>query len=173
MFRALIERAGDETDAQAVLENRSNHVAASDAAPMHAVAIPGFRNDNDELNGPTSRSHFAGVRSLIESSHLKRFKNLPNVNLPRVHLPCSSAPTLPGKATFVMHSPFPMQLAAVIAWRTSSRKDCLNLARLTDQRQIGAEDLYRICARRGSHRVARPKNRLPIMKTDDEDEEES
>ena len=107
MFRALIERAGDETDAQAVLENRSNHVAASDAAPMHAVAIPGFRNDNDELNGPTSRSHFAGVRSLIESSHLKRFKNLPNVNLALGPSTMLIGANAPGKSNIRDAFPFP------------------------------------------------------------------
>jgi len=47
----------------------------------------------------------------------------------------------------------------------------LNLASLSDEQQIEAEDDFRICARRGSDEAAKPKKRQRKMKqADDEDE---
>ena len=46
----------------------------------------------------------------------------------------------------------------------------LNLANLTDEQQIEAEDDYRICVRRGSEQAAKPKKRQrKILPDDDED----
>jgi hypothetical protein len=49
----------------------------------------------------------------------------------------------------------------------------LNLANLTDEQQIEAEDDYRICVRRGRDEETKPKKRQRKMKPDDEHEEES
>ena len=49
----------------------------------------------------------------------------------------------------------------------------LNLANLTDEQQIEAEDDYRICVRRGRDEETKPKKRQRKMKPDDELEEES
>jgi len=47
----------------------------------------------------------------------------------------------------------------------------LNLANLTDEQQIEAEDDYRICARRGSEQEAKPRKRQRKMKQADDDDE--
>jgi DNA modification methylase len=57
--------------------------------------------------------------------------------------------------------------------RAIYEKGGLNLANLTDEQQIEAEDDYRICARRGSTEEAKPKRKQRKMKPDDEHEEES
>ncbi len=57
LLQALIELAGEGTDERVILENLSNHLAARGVAPVRAVALPGFRDedDNDEEDGPMSR----------------------------------------------------------------------------------------------------------------------
>ncbi len=52
-------------------------------------------------------------------------------------------------------------------------KGGLNLANLTDEQQIEAEDDYRLCVRRGSDEETKPKKRQRKIKPDDEQEEES
>ena len=47
-------------------------------------------------------------------------------------------------------------------------KGGLNLAKLTDEQQIEAEDDYRICARRGSTEEAKPKRQRRKKNEDDE-----
>ena len=49
----------------------------------------------------------------------------------------------------------------------------LNLANLTDEQQIEAEDDYRIRVRRGSDQEAKPRKRQRKMKPGDEQEEHS
>jgi hypothetical protein len=49
----------------------------------------------------------------------------------------------------------------------------LNLANLTGEQQIEAEDDFRICARRGSEEEAKPKKKQRKMKPGDKREEES
>ncbi len=49
----------------------------------------------------------------------------------------------------------------------------LNLAHLSDEQQIEAEDDYRICVRRGSTEKAKPKRNPRRIKSDSEHEEES
>jgi hypothetical protein len=44
----------------------------------------------------------------------------------------------------------------------------LNLANLTDEQQIEAEDDYRICARRGSDEEAKPKKQRRTIREGDE-----
>ena len=57
--------------------------------------------------------------------------------------------------------------------RAVHEKGGLNLANLTDEQQIEAEDDDRICARRGSEQEGKPKNRQRIMKrAEDVDESE-
>ena len=51
-------------------------------------------------------------------------------------------------------------------------KGGLNLANLTDEQQIEAEDDYWICVRRGRDGETKPKKRQRKMKPDDEHEEE-
>ena len=48
-------------------------------------------------------------------------------------------------------------------------KGGLNLAHLTDEQQIEAEDDFRICVRRGSDEETRPKKRQRKMKQDDDE----
>jgi len=50
--------------------------------------------------------------------------------------------------------------------RAIYEKGGLNLANLTDEQQIEAEDDYRICVRRGSEQEAKPKKRQRKMKQD-------
>ena len=50
--------------------------------------------------------------------------------------------------------------------RAIYEKGGLNLANLTDEQQIEAEDDYRICVRRGSDQEAKPKKRQRKMKQD-------
>ncbi len=52
-------------------------------------------------------------------------------------------------------------------------KGGLNLANLTDEQQIEAEDDYRICVRRGGDEEAKPKRKRRKMKSDEEQEEGS
>ena len=53
--------------------------------------------------------------------------------------------------------------------RAIYEKGGLNLANLTDEQQIEAEDDYRICVRRGSEQESKPKKRQRKMLQDDED----
>ena len=48
----------------------------------------------------------------------------------------------------------------------------LNLANLTDEQQIEAEDDYRICVRRGSTEQAKPKRKSRMKPAEDESEEQ-
>ncbi|MCY2992196.1 MAG: hypothetical protein NTY19_30585 [Planctomycetota bacterium] len=48
-------------------------------------------------------------------------------------------------------------------------KGGLNSANLSDKQQIEAEDDYRICVRRGSDEVAKPKKRQRKIKLDDDE----
>ena len=50
--------------------------------------------------------------------------------------------------------------------RAIYEKGGLNLANLTDEQQIEAEDDYRICVRRGGDEEAKPKRRQRKMKQD-------
>ena len=52
-------------------------------------------------------------------------------------------------------------------------KTCLNLANLTDEQPIEAEDNYRICVRRGRDEETKPKKRQLEMEPDAEHEEGS
>jgi hypothetical protein len=52
--------------------------------------------------------------------------------------------------------------------RAIYEKGGLNLANLTDEQQIEAEDDYRICARRGGNEEAKPKRKSRKIKEDDE-----
>ena len=54
--------------------------------------------------------------------------------------------------------------------RAIYEKGGLNLANLTDEQQIEAEDDYRICARRGSEEEAKPKKRQRKMLQDDDED---
>ena len=49
-------------------------------------------------------------------------------------------------------------------------KGGLNLAHLTDEQQIEAEDDYRICARRGGEQESKPKKRQRKMLRDDDED---
>ena len=51
-------------------------------------------------------------------------------------------------------------------------KGGLNLANLTDEQQIEAEDGYRICVRRGSTEDAKPKRTRKRREVEEEDDEE-
>ena len=53
--------------------------------------------------------------------------------------------------------------------RAIYEKGGLNLAYLTDQQQIEAEDDYRICARRGSEQESKPKKRQRKMLQDNDE----
>jgi putative DNA methylase len=57
LLQALIELAGEGADERVILENLGNHLAGRGVAPVRAVALPGFRDgdENGEENGPTSR----------------------------------------------------------------------------------------------------------------------
>ena len=57
--------------------------------------------------------------------------------------------------------------------KASYEKGGLNLANLTDELQIKAEDNYRICVRRGRDEGTKPKKRRRKTRPDDEHEEES
>jgi hypothetical protein len=57
--------------------------------------------------------------------------------------------------------------------KASCEKGGLNLANLTDELQIKAEDNYRICVRRGRDEETKPKKRQRKTRPDDEREEES
>jgi len=54
------------------------------------------------------------------------------------------------------------------AYKAIYEKGGLNLASLTDEQQIEAEDDYRICVRRGTIEEAKPKKRRSKMMEDDE-----
>ena len=54
--------------------------------------------------------------------------------------------------------------------RAIYEKGGLNLANLTDEQQIEAEDDYRICARRGSEQESKPKKRQRKMLQDDDED---
>ncbi len=54
--------------------------------------------------------------------------------------------------------------------RAIYEKGGLNLANLTDEQQIEAEDDYRICARRGSEQESKPKKRQHKMLQDDDED---
>ena len=54
--------------------------------------------------------------------------------------------------------------------RAIYEKGGLNLANLTDEQQIEAEDDYRICVRRGSEQEAKPKKRQRKMLQDDDED---
>ena len=53
--------------------------------------------------------------------------------------------------------------------RAIYEKGGLNLARLTDEPQIEAEDDYRICVRRGSEEEAKPKRKQHRTKQEDDE----
>ena len=53
--------------------------------------------------------------------------------------------------------------------RATYVKRGLNLANLTDEQQIEAEDVYRICVRRGSEQEAKPKKRQRRVKQDNDE----
>ena len=54
--------------------------------------------------------------------------------------------------------------------RAIYEKGGLNLANLTDEQQIEAEDDYRICVRRGSEQESKPKKRQRKMLQDDDED---